>query len=714
VAVGTPPFITDVSPERIVVHKGWSVTLEASATDLELGKLSYRWSAKDGQITSTEDDGRIAIWKAPEEAGVYEVAVHVSDPTEREAEMSIKLEVVDLFQLMVNGERLSSTTVEVGDSISLNLTASSSSYSSLKYSWAALDYSGQVVSSPSPSDSPSATWRPLKYGNYTLSVTVENTTYEEKDTKSLIVTVLPRFLLGTTVLTVGGSLSIEVATDASSDGALYSAESGLSYSWSGEHVTPEANLAGSARFRPLAFGEYPIAVALTDSSARAATISTTIVVEPRLIVPKAILGAGEVVALECIASVPGATSSITYAWEASSKTSSTAGSFSATNGRTTGWTAPNSPGIYAVTVRVAREGNQTMAVSVGLEVAEGWGVLNHNNLKGLSNDRIGAILVSGDTLWMGTGEGLFKVSLSGDSPTIVASYNTSTTANGSITNNQISAVELDRNGDLWVGTSGGGLFKAEISKGDSWTWQKFTLTRNTVPFNSLTSLIADKDGNIWAGTDGGGVFRYDSLASSFPDATVSALATGNGTIWSAMGSASTTDKTVISQLSISSTNSWTGMHSTYDINTDFVSSFGVPSDPAYVDQVAFVVGALAFSGSDLWATVQKWEHRKLANSWGQVAGGGVSRYNGSKWIAYKTAGSNVASDSVKVIKADSKGRIWVGTNDGGISMFDGTSWITYNADNSPLPINIVLTIFIDSKDNVWVGTVSGLAKIKAP
>ena len=96
-----PPFIEGISPERIVVQKGWSVQLTADARDLELDILSYEWSAEKGEITPSEDDGSVAIWKAPEEPGVYKVTVHVSDASQ-EVEMGIKLEVLDLFQLVTN------------------------------------------------------------------------------------------------------------------------------------------------------------------------------------------------------------------------------------------------------------------------------------------------------------------------------------------------------------------------------------------------------------------------------------------------------------------------------------------------------------------------------------------------------------------------------------------------------------------------------------
>ena len=688
--------------------------LKADATDLELEILSYEWSAEKGEITPNEDDDSVAIWKAPEEPGVYMVTVRVSDATQ-EVELAIELEVLDLFQLETNKEPLSETTIVVGDSLNLNLSAASSSYDSLKYNWIALDDTGKEVEAPSPSDSSSAVWRPLKYGGYTVLAITENTAHNDKATDSLTVTVMPRLLVDKTVLTIGASLGVEVATDATPASTAIYADPQLSYNWEGEYITPEEGKEWNVRFQPEVTGDYLITASVNDTaSGNGATVATTVTVQPRLIAPKTILAAGEVMTLEVIASVPGATPSLTYSWSASSKVSASSGSFSTPNGRATDWTVPASPGLHTLTAQVTKNGVAAGSISVDLEVADGWQVLNRKNLVGLPSDRIGAVLVEGNTLWLGGSEGLFKVALSSDPPTIEASYNTSSSANGVITSDQINALELDDNGDLWVGTAAGGLFKAAISVGnDSWTWQSFPLTQNsqTISFD-LTALIVDKDGNIWTGSDGGGVIRHDSGSSDLAGTTVSALAKGSGTIWAALGSSNAGDKTVIS--SLSETGSWVGTYSATEVNADFVSKEGTASDPEFVDLVSLVIGALAFSGDDIWTTVQKWERRKLTGIFQQVAGGGVSSYDGSNWVNYNVDSNSLPSDLIKVIKTDSRGRVWVGTLNGGLSMFDGISWNIYNVENSPLPSNFVLTIFIDSQDNAWVGTVNGLAKIQIP
>ena len=64
------------SPDNIA--QGGSVTLTAQVTAApEVGTLSFHWFADGG--TFEENEGDTVTWKAPDETGVYEVRVHVTD-----------------------------------------------------------------------------------------------------------------------------------------------------------------------------------------------------------------------------------------------------------------------------------------------------------------------------------------------------------------------------------------------------------------------------------------------------------------------------------------------------------------------------------------------------------------------------------------------------------------------------------------------------------
>jgi hypothetical protein len=82
-SLNRPPVITSLEAEE----PGWTAPLDSlqvtcDAEDPEGDELSYNWSASGGNITGT---GPEAIWTAPEEVGMYDITVVVSDSQGREA-----------------------------------------------------------------------------------------------------------------------------------------------------------------------------------------------------------------------------------------------------------------------------------------------------------------------------------------------------------------------------------------------------------------------------------------------------------------------------------------------------------------------------------------------------------------------------------------------------------------------------------------------------
>ncbi len=70
----------------------------------------------------------------------------------------------------------------------------------------------------------------------------------------------------------------------------------------------------------------------------------------------------------------------------------------------------------------------------------------------------------------------------------------------------------DKDGDIWVGTHGGGIARYNPDS------QRFTIYNNTnsgLPNNKIQTLWEDPEGNIWMGTFGSGVVRYSKKNNSF-------------------------------------------------------------------------------------------------------------------------------------------------------------------------------------------------------
>ncbi len=96
---------------------------------------------------------------------------------------------------------------------------------------------------------------------------------------------------------------------------------------------------------------------------------------------------------------------------------------------------------------------------------------------------------------------------------------------------------------------------------------------------------------------------------------------------------------------------------------------------------------------------------RTGNLWIGTQGGGVSRYNGKKYVNYSSI-NRLCDNNVTVITGDKWGYIWIGTNQG-LSRFNGVSFKTFTT-KSGLVNNQINALCTDNQSNIWVGTDQGL------
>ena len=115
--------------------------------------------------------------------------------------------------------------------------------------------------------------------------------------------------------------------------------------------------------------------------------------------------------------------------------------------------------------------------------------------QGLPQNTVPAISQSPDGyLWLGTELGLAR--FDGLHFTVFDKSNTP-----ELKSNKIDAVVTGRNGDLWIGTIGGGLSLLRHGK-----FKTFTKI-DGLSSDSILCIFIDRSGELWAGTNGGGVDR---------------------------------------------------------------------------------------------------------------------------------------------------------------------------------------------------------------
>jgi diguanylate cyclase (GGDEF)-like protein len=126
---------------------------------------------------------------------------------------------------------------------------------------------------------------------------------------------------------------------------------------------------------------------------------------------------------------------------------------------------------------------------------------------GPSSDTVYALAGAGDGLWVGTSAGLdFRVERSG----VFRRYRHRTGDSGSLPDNVIHALLLDRHETLWVATDGG---LARIEHGST-HFSKVPLPVANGETPTPLSLFEDSSGRIWVGTQRHGLFVLSSGAGA--------------------------------------------------------------------------------------------------------------------------------------------------------------------------------------------------------
>lgn len=244
---------------------------------------------------------------------------------------------------------------------------------------------------------------------------------------------------------------------------------------------------------------------------------------------------------------------------------------------------------------------------------------------------------------------------------------TYTTDDGLALDNIACAI-MDKTGNLWFGTLGGG-----VSRYDGHSFTNYT-TAHGLPNNNVLSIAEDKKGNLWFGTSGGGVSCYDGH-SFINFNTVQGLANDN----------------VLRIIADKKGNIWFGTLG------GGVSRYNGKNFVKYT-----VTEGLAHNN------VLSITEDRSGNLWFGTQGGGVSRYDGKSFTNY-TIEQGLANNTIRTITEDKKGNLWFGTSGGGLSCYDGKSFSSYTTEQGLLN-NTILSITEDKKGHLWFGSNGGVSR----
>ena len=318
----------------------------------------------------------------------------------------------------------------------------------------------------------------------------------------------------------------------------------------------------------------------------------------------------------------------------------------------------------------------------------------------------------------------------------------------SLSNNTVMVITGGKNGELWVGTFGGGLNRYD------YTTEKFIRfihdpnNLNSIGDNDVLSLLYDRSGILWVGTNlGEGISKLSYNAVKF-DRIKPSIEKNRGlsdnVVWAIYNDTTnyiwvgtyrggldrinkktnevkvyrhdTNNQNSISDNHIRAIekdaqgNLWIGTYNSgldkFDIKNNKFYSFRKSDDPNSIS--ANQIQSICIDNK--------------SNYWIGTFGGGLNSFNEKsvrnnkivfkKYLHDQNDKYSLSDNRVYSMLEDSYGYLWVGTLGGGLNKFDSKRNLFFHYihnvnDNTSISDDRVICIYEDSQKNLWIGTYGG-------
>ena len=249
--------------------------------------------------------------------------------------------------------------------------------------------------------------------------------------------------------------------------------------------------------------------------------------------------------------------------------------------------------------------------------------------------------------------------------------------------------------------------------------QQYGFTRFSVdeglPRSGVYCMAEDDRGHLWAGTEGGGLARFDgirfevfNLSNGLPGNTVRALLNDrDGNVWAGMDGQGLVYFDGRKFHKVDTTDGLSGNY-VRSMAQDTTGAIWVGTMGAGISRVRLlpsegvIVEAIAHPLLDAAANI----HCALADSKGRIWFGtdnGLLRVTGNSWEQFTTA-NGLPDIRVSELFEDDLGKVWLGT-EGGVGYFDRDSCMRPVGDervNAP-----IRAIAQDGRGHMWFGTQDG-------
>jgi len=339
-------------------------------------------------------------------------------------------------------------------------------------------------------------------------------------------------------------------------------------------------------------------------------------------------------------------------------------------------------------------------------------ILRSNNSNLPTNNVSDIKLDKENNLWIATFEYDFRnTNLGGISKFDGSNWTIYNKTNSPIPTDQITKIEFDKKGNLWIGTNGKGLLKFTGNN-----WIKYD-TLNVAPLTRVADISAisiDSLDNVWVGTMWDGLFKFDGVKwkifnaanSNLRSNMIRALKTDDkGRLWvgTLVGLYRFENENFkefnTSNSLLRSVQNFNAIKDSKG-NIWFISSdYGSPYNSDKTNNGIFEYNGNEFifhsskeisNGNNFFMTI-------TADPWGNIWAvnlGGLYKYDGSKWTLYSHYFWNKFQPTN--ICADYLGNIWIGSYYGNLIKFDGKNFTEYLSEDYMLPSSSITSMTVDA------------------
>jgi diguanylate cyclase (GGDEF)-like protein len=283
--------------------------------------------------------------------------------------------------------------------------------------------------------------------------------------------------------------------------------------------------------------------------------------------------------------------------------------------------------------------------------------------------------------------------------------------------NRLRTLDFDKDGTLWIGTTGGGLV--------SFAAEKFNVMNpaNGFPHLEVRHVLADPAGGVWAATAGAGLVRVDrgqlkiyTTADGLPTDHLTYLARDKrekrgeaGSLWIGTWGAGVSRMNDGRFTTLSTADGLAG-DQIWSTAVDREGSVWIGTWHGGLNRVSNrVFGVLGkpegLSSDNARAVIHTRDGATLVST----AGGGINRIENGRITATITKKNGLATDETSSLLEDRDGAIWIGTYTEGLARRKSGKVEKFGIAQG-IPNLDVRALLQDRAGTIWVGTNGGLAR----